>query len=301
MPLNLEGPEVPTNTFTKERPFTGVIVAKEKLGGPKALAETYHITIRTEGRIPCREGQCYGIIPPGMDVGADGVEKPHYPRLYTVATSRYGDSGDGQTTSLCVKKVAWWDAQLGGMKKELCSHFLCDAAPGTEVTMIGPTGGTMLLDENPEAVHICVATGTGIAPYRAFWRRLFYEHHPAAPFRGTLWLFFGGANPDELLYAEELRDLQATYPDQFKLVTAFADDEQTADGGKMFIQDKMAASAPEIFALLKDGAHLYCSGSKLMMPGITQMLEQQAAARGMDWAALQADLREAKRWHVEVY
>jgi len=34
---------------------------------------------------------------------------------------------------------------------------------------------------------------------------------------------------------------------------------QTADGGKMFIQDKMAASAPEIFALLKDGAHLYCS------------------------------------------
>jgi len=32
VPLNLEGPEVPTNTFTKERPFTGVIVAKEKLG-----------------------------------------------------------------------------------------------------------------------------------------------------------------------------------------------------------------------------------------------------------------------------
>lgn len=31
-----------------------------------------------------------GIIPPGMDVGANGVEKPHYPRLYTVATSRYG-------------------------------------------------------------------------------------------------------------------------------------------------------------------------------------------------------------------
>lgn len=47
---------------------------------------------------------------------------PHYPRLYTIATSRYGDHCDGQTTSLCVKKIAWWDQQVGGLKKELCSR-----------------------------------------------------------------------------------------------------------------------------------------------------------------------------------
>eukprot|EP00667_Euglena_gracilis_P013042 EG_transcript_13435 len=272
VPLNLEEPAVPSNTFTKDQPFVAVVESKRLLTGPKALGETYHIVLRTNGAIPCREGQCYGVIPPGTDVGPDGQPKAHYPRLYTIATSRYGDHCDGQTTSLCVKKIAWWDQQVGGLKKELCSHFLCDAEPGTEVTMIGPTANSMLLDPAPDAVHICVATGTGVAPYRAFWRRLFCERGPGEVFRGRLWLFFGGANPDELLYADELADLQATYPDQVQLVTAFSEVEQTASGEKMFVQDKLALHAEEVFRLLQSGAHLYCSGSKFMMPGIQSTL-----------------------------
>jgi len=42
----------------------------------------------------------------------------------------------------------------------------------------GPTGKVLLMPEDPNAVFIMVATGTGIAPYRSFWRRQFVEDVP---------------------------------------------------------------------------------------------------------------------------
>ena len=89
----------------------------------------------------------------------------------------------------------------------VCSNYLCDATPGTEVKMTGPSGKVMLLPEDkPAADIIMVATGTGIAPYRAFWKRLFVEDtEAAANYKGLAWLFLGVANSDALLYDDELQ------------------------------------------------------------------------------------------------
>ena len=53
---------------------------------------------------------------------------------------RYGDTFDGKTTTLCVRRATYWDAEKGAEdpeKKGICSNFLCDAVPGQEVTMTG--------------------------------------------------------------------------------------------------------------------------------------------------------------------
>lgn len=45
-----------------------------------------------------------------------------------------------------------------------------------ELTMTGPAGKVMLIPENSEdKTHIMVATGTGIAPYRSYLKRMFTE------------------------------------------------------------------------------------------------------------------------------
>merc|ERR1712085_235121 len=161
-------------------------------------------------------GQSHGVIPPGKNP-KNG--KPNSVRLYSIASSRYGDDMTGKTGSLCVRRATYWDPELKAddpAKKGVCSNFLCDTKPGEEVKMTGPAGKVMLLpEEDPSTNYIMVATGTGIAPYRGFVRRLFTEDTPAAKaYKGTAWLFLGVANSDALLYDDEfqkaLKDYQTT-------------------------------------------------------------------------------------------
>jgi ferredoxin--NADP+ reductase len=65
---------------------------------------------------------------------------PHGVRLYSIASSRYGDNFDGKTATLCVRRATYWDSEAGKedpAKKGICSNFLCDAKPGTTIAMTG--------------------------------------------------------------------------------------------------------------------------------------------------------------------
>jgi ferredoxin--NADP+ reductase len=188
-------------------------------------------------------------------------------------------------------------------KKGICSNFLCDTQPGDEVVMTGPAGKVMLLpEEDPKTDYIMVATGTGIAPYRGFLRRLFVEDTPAArAYKGQAWLFLGVANSDALLYDDEFTEIKEKFPDQFRLDYALSREEMNKDGGKMYIQDRVEEYADEVFSKLDDGAHIYFCGLKGMMPGIQTMLEKVAAAKGLDYDEWLKGLKKNKQWHVEVY
>merc|ERR1712174_160629 len=225
------------------------IVSVERIVGPNATGETCHIVIKTDNNIPFWEGQSYGIVPPGTKVMPNGKEKPHAPRLYSIASSRYGDTYDGNTTSLCVRRATYWCPELQAedpAKKGICSNFLCDAKPA-------------------DKVHIMVATGTGIAPYRSYWRRMFLEDTPFK-FTGLAWLFMGVANSDATLYDDELNEILENYPDQFRVDYALSREQKNKDGGKMYI--------------------------KGMMPGINGMLEKVATSKGKDWSEMQKDLKK---------
>merc|ERR1712028_176701 len=104
------------------------------------------------------EGQSWGVIPPG-NREKDG--KPHSVRLYSIASSRYGDDMSGKTTTLCVRRATFWCPELKAddpAKKGVCSNYLCDAKPNDEIKLTGPSGKVMLMPEdlrqNPDKMRL---------------------------------------------------------------------------------------------------------------------------------------------------
>ncbi|GJU75921.1 ferredoxin--NADP reductase, root isozyme, chloroplastic isoform X2 [Tanacetum coccineum] len=70
----------------------------------------------------------------------------------------------------------------------------------------------LLPEDDPNATHIMIATGTGVAPYRGYLRRMFMESVPKYKFNGLAWLFLGVANSDSLLYDSEFSKYLEDYP-----------------------------------------------------------------------------------------
>ena len=309
VPLDLEfdpyhdQSSLPLNTFKQKAPHTGKIVSVKRIVGPKAPGEVCHVHIHCGREFKYIEGQSLGIIPPGTNAKTG---KPNAVRLYSIASTRYGDHLDGATVSLCVRRAVYWCPTLKAedpAKKGVCSNYLCDAAPGTELSLTGPTGKVMLMPEaTPEADLIMVATGTGIAPYRGFLRRLFIERTPASSaFGGLAWLVLGVPTSDGLLYDEDWQAIAARHPERFRVTYAISREQATPDGAKMYVQSRLAESAEELFERLDKGAHIYFCGLKGMMPGILQTLEQVALKKGVHWEDKLASLKKAGQWHVEVY
>merc|ERR1711865_1323505 len=178
-----------------------------------------------------------------------------------------------------------------------------DAKAGDELKLTGPSGKVMLLPESaPETDIIMVATGTGIAPYRGFIRRLFTEKTPyGEDFKGVAWLFLGVANSDALLYDNEWQPILKAFPSNFRVDYALSREQNNVDGGKMYIQDKVKEYADEVFTRMDSGAHMYFCGLKGMMPGITGMLEEVSKAKGINWETKLKEWKEKGQWHVEVY
>ncbi|CAH0378169.1 unnamed protein product [Pelagomonas calceolata] len=333
---------VPVNTFKNKSPYTAKVVSCKRIVGPEATGETCHIIFDHKGNMPYWEGQSYGVIPPGTNP-KNG--KPHTVRLYSIASSRYGDNMAGKTSSLCVRRATYWDPDMGKedpAKKGVCSNFLCDATAGEQVKMTGPTGKVMLMpEEKADTDYIMVATGTGIAPYRGFIRRLFTETTPAGEaYKGLAWLFLGVANSDALLYDEEWQAAaKSKFPDNFRVDYALSREEKNKKGGKMYIQDKVRCGvaqslrfdlrrgtrrrrgarrddgaaldrhlttqveeyADEIFERLQNGAVMYFCGLKGMMPGIQDMLKEVCRKKGLTYDDFVADLKKKGQWRVEVY
>merc|ERR1719453_1826239 len=233
---------IPLNTYKNKEPFTSKVVSCKRIVGPQATGETCHIIFNHEGKMPYWEGQSYGVLPPGTNP-KNG--KPNTVRLYSIASSHYGDDMTGTTTSLCVRRATYWCPELKAddpAKKGVCSNFLCDTKPGDELSATGPSGKVMLIPEKePDVDLIMVATGTGIAPYRSFIRRLFVEDTPYGEvYKGLAWLFLGVANTDALLYDEEFQVYLRQNPDKMRMDYALSrEGPPNKKGGKMYIQDKV--------------------------------------------------------------
>ncbi len=294
--------DVPVNIYRPKTPFEGTVIDNYSLLKDGAIGRVNHITFDLKDSDPFLnyvEGQSIGIMPAGED--ANG--KPHKLRLYSIASTRHGDNFNGNTVSLCVRQLQY--EKDGETINGVCSTYLCDIKPGDKVKITGPVGKEMLLPDEEDANIVMLATGTGIAPMRAYLRRMFEPTEKEKNnwnFRGKAWLFMGAPKSANLLYEEDLQRYLADNPDNFKYTKAISREQQNTKGGRMYIQDRVLESANELFNMIEDEkTHIYLCGLKGMEPGIDEAMTKAAEEKGLNWSELRPQLKKAGRWHVETY
>jgi ferredoxin--NADP+ reductase len=293
--------KIPVNIYKPKNPYLGKCLENYELVGEGGIGTVRHITLDlSQGDLHYLEGQSIGIVPPGEDERG----KPHKLRLYSIASTRHGDKLDDKTVSLCVRQLEYEHPETGETVYGVCSSHLCNLEVGTEAQITGPVGKEMLLPEEEDTNIIMLATGTGIAPFRAYLWRMFKEkeQNPDYNFKGFAWLIFGIPKTPNILYKEELEQLAAEYPDHFRLTYAISREQQNSEGGRMYIQHRVAENSKEMFELMQSPkTHTYMCGLKGMEPGINETFTQEAEKVGMNWDEFRKSMKKEGRWHVEVY
>jgi ferredoxin--NADP+ reductase len=290
--------EVPLNIFRPNKPFEATCISNELIVGKDAPGETWHMIFNTDGALRYIEGQSIGVIPPGQDEKG----KPHKVRLYSIASTSHGDHKDDKTLSLCVKRLVYTDPSTGEEKRGVCSNYLCDLKPNDKVKISGPVGTVMLMPEDPKANIIMLATGTGIAPFRAFLLRAFMENNPDYQFEGKMWLFFGVPTTSSLLYREELDKMVKENPDRLRIDYAISREQKDGNGKKMYIQNRMAEYKEELYDLLhQPNTYTYMCGLKGMESGLDEVMGPVFEERGENWEEFRKQLKKEKHLLIETY
>ncbi|MCB1174851.1 MAG: hypothetical protein KDK39_14870 [Leptospiraceae bacterium] len=285
--------------YKMSAPLSAEVVSTRRLSGPESSTEILHVQLRyPQNALQFLEGQSIGIQPPG---NRPGSAKPHKLRLYSIASARKGDDGRADSLALCVKRVRYTDPDSSLVEDGLASGYICDWQPGQQVLISGPTGREFVLPSDHRTNLLLLATGTGIAPFRAFLNHIYYEHDD---WQGQIHLFYSARTTPELLYANETNNdlllLQTRKGLHLHLSRSREDFDQT--GNKIYVQHLLAQAQDTVWPMLQEqNCAVYLCGLKSMESGLDAVLTAIASGKGLDWQSVKQRLRQAGRWNVEVY
>ena len=194
---------------------------------------------------------------------------PIPPRLYSIASSLAAHPDE---VHLCIAVVRY--ETHGRAKAGLCSGFLADHVPMHQrnVPIYVQESRHFRLPQDSARDVIMIGPGTGIAPFRAF-----LEQRAADGARGRNWLFFGEQHrATEFFYETEFAAWQKSgVLTQFD--TAFSRDQAQ----KIYVQQRMAERAKELWAWLQGGAFFYvCGDARRMAKDVHQTLIDIARTEG---------------------
>jgi benzoyl-CoA 2,3-dioxygenase component A len=277
------------NLHTTARPAVATVTGNYPLTGEGATSDIRHIVLDFGATaFPVLEGQTIGIVPPGMD--AQG--RPHYVRLYSVASPREGERPGYNNVALTVKRVT--EDHTGNSIRGVASNYLCDLVKGDTVNVIGPFGASFLMPNHPGSSLLMICTGTGSAPMRAMTERR--RRRIGQKEGGELMLFFGARSPEELPYFGPLMKLARDFID---INLAFS---RVPGRPKHYVQDLIRERADDVARLLRDDhCYVYVCGLRSMEEGVTEALRDLCRGHDLDWDALLPKLRAAGRYHLETY
>lgn len=134
------------------------------------------------------------------------------------------------------------------IRKGVCSGFLTRLPIGGRFLSYHHANAQFKMPNDPNLPIIMVGTGSGIAPFRAFWQHRTLLHWP----KTSAWLYFGCQDDSENLFEEEtVKSIQRR--------VAFS--RMPNKCPKQYVQDLLNTDKASIYdLLLSHNAHVYICG-----------------------------------------
>jgi sulfite reductase (NADPH) flavoprotein alpha-component len=215
------------------------------------------------------------------------------PRLYSIASSPKLHPGEVHLTVAAVRY-----AMRGRLRKGVASSFLAERAQkGRAISVFVKPAHGFDLPVDPSVPIVMIGPGTGIAPFRAF-----LEDRRATGANGKNWLFFGDQRRElDFLYEQELEAFRADGL-LTRLDVAFSRDQAE----KIYVQHRMREQAAELYAWMKDGAHLYVCGDATRMArdvdvALAHIIAKQGGMGLSEAKSHLAELARSGRYQRDVY
>lgn len=164
----------------------------------------------------------------------------------------------------------------------VASSYLSSLMPGDKLqASVRPAAGGFRLPPDPlRTPMICIAAGTGLAPFRAFIQeravllRTSAQTPPAAP----ALLFYGCRDPDQDdLYRDELDAWEAA--GAVVVYRAFSR-RADASGGCSYVQDRLWREREAVGELWRRDARVYICGAGRMAGGVKEVLVRIMQSEG---------------------
>ena len=279
-----------TNLYTPSKPAIATVTGNLRLTADDASADVRHIVLDFGNTaFPVLEGQSLGVIPPGLDENG----KPHFVRLYSVASPRDGERPRYNNVALTIKRVT--ENHAGKAVAAPASNYMCDLKIGDKVQVVGPYGTSFLMPNHPGSSLLMVCTGTGSAPMRAMTERR--RRRIGQKEGGELMLFFGARRAEELPYFGPLMKLPREFID---INLAFS---RVPGEPKRYVQDLIRERGDKVARLLADeNCFVYVCGLKGMEEGVLEAFADVCRANALPaWDELKVQLLAKSRLHIETY
>lgn len=260
---------------------------------PETTAEVRQIVLRVdEPAFYFPEGQTIGVLVPGPHAFGN---KAHH-RYYTIAGAR--ETEGGCELELLVPRCFYIDVVSGEEYPGTASNFLCDAEPGDEVTLTGPYRSAFTIPADKTSNLLMLGTGTGIAPFRAFLRRVYEQDRE---WQGKVRLYYGARTGTDMLYMNDQNADLANYYDQATFLAVQSVSRGLLSDEGDALRHGVEEHAAEIWALIQDPrTHVYLAGMDKVV-AVFEATMAKLAGSAEAWQAARQKLVDERRWSQLTY
>lgn len=237
-------------------------------------------------------GQNIGVLIPGPHPFGN----PFHHRYYSVVSAQ--PSGEGTDIEIMVRRCSYIDEVSGEEYPGIASQFLCDAAPGKQITLTGPYKAPFKVPTDKSSNLLMIGTGTGIAPFRSLIKSVYAQH---GGWQGKVRLFYGAKSGLDNLYMNDHNNDLTNYYDEatfeaYQAISPYSYADVAETLGK-----SLAQNGAKTWVLMQmPNTYVYLAGLKKQVAVFDKVMSEQAGSAA-NWQALKGRLLAEGRWAELTY